>query len=113
VLIQPEFTLLDQRQGGDGMYGFANRGRLKQGSRCNGPFFGRICPAVAFGPNNLVVINNGDAYAIYMIISHAVADLPAGAVRNFYPAAQVIFNSFYLFGGGLRPGFPSRQNQND
>jgi len=74
VFVEGELAVLHEakrREGGDG---FADGGSLEKGFGCDGFFGGDVGEAVGFGPDDLAVVEEGDADTGDFVVRHAIGD---------------------------------------
>ena len=74
VFVEADFTLLHQAQRGECRDRFADRSRLKESLGCDRPLTSNVGKAVCPSPEDLLVIEKGEADAGDLVMLHPVRD---------------------------------------
>ena len=74
VFVEAELAVLHEAEGGEGGDGFADGGGLEKCVGRDGFFGSDVGETVSFGPDDLAVVEEGDADAGNFVVRHALGD---------------------------------------
>jgi len=96
ICVEVQFFFLCEFEESDAVERFADGGRLEKGLSGDGDLFTEIGPSVTFSPEDLVVLYNGDAQAVDMVIDHTVFYVCGMLAGGLDGADEIVLNLDYF-----------------